>query len=103
MADTEPREALNISPALVGMVRLVRVEEKSSSDGTAITLLHIQLPTLEEVHDQFDLHFAELRDRGDPRADAKERSFYNAIQRDLEAPDVSSDRIVVVKQEFLEL
>ena len=95
---------LNVHPSLLKLAKVID-EERTTDSGTApraiISRLTIEFPTLEQVRERYQPHFAELHARGDTRASTKERSFYAAVRRDLEA--LGPDRIAVVEQRFVEI
>ncbi len=98
------RWGLNVHPSLLRMARVINEEQYDLSGldvPGVVTRLTIQFPTLSEVHARYDPHFAGLRESGDPRAEAKERSFFAAVQDDLES--LGSDRTAIVEQPFITL
>ena len=91
-------------PTLLQMARVIREEQRDLRGlevAGVVQTLTIQLPTLAEVHQKYDPHFAQLASLGDPRAEAKKLSFFAAIHKDLES--VGQDRTLVVDQPFVEI
>jgi hypothetical protein len=98
------RWGLNVHPTLLQMAKVIE-DEQSDQYGTdvatVVVRLTIQFPSLAEVHRRYDPYFETLRESGDERVDAKRRSFFAAIKKDLES--LGRDRRAVVEQPFVEL
>lgn len=98
------RWGLSLHPTLLQMAKVIE-EEQSDQYGadvaTVVMSLTIQFPSLAEVHRRYDPYFATLRENGDKRADAKRRSFFAAIEKDLDS--LGRDRRAIVEQPFVEL
>ena len=96
---------LNIHPALLSLMEVVNEEMITNPDIPLqiIQRLTIRIPTLEQYHERYDSHFFYLRENGDKWANQKEKSFYDAVQKDFEALNLGPDRTVVHDTPFFEI
>jgi len=93
--------SVDVHPTLLKMAKVINEEQITPTEGVVVSKLTLKFPTLSEVHQQYDSYFTDLREKGDEMVEAKEKSFYDAIQKDLDK--IGPSRTLIVEQPFLEI